>query len=157
MGLQGENHSREGRVRGLEYGHLLHNWDLAVERASPEELFRARELLRRLASPDLADADSLASLDELIQLMSVASRNLVLRLVRNGLKALFTPDRSRRMPARWRPRRREIASTAQQLEAALATRDADAAEAAALQLLRAVRKRIRVRSQRPPAKPPSQE
>lgn len=117
----------------------------AIERASDAERERARELLRRLQRRDLGDADTFAALEELIQLMSVASRNLVLRLVRNGLKSLFAPAPGDGRHGRFRPPPSVLAPVARELERALDARDVAAARAGVRRLLVVARDRIHAR------------
>jgi GntR family transcriptional repressor for pyruvate dehydrogenase complex len=111
----------------------------AVERASDEELTRARELVRDMSARATGEAAYLRGLDELTQLIHSASRNLVLQLVHNGLRNLF----SRRSElAQLRPPRAQLAAISKMLEKALAERDAPAAQEATRQLVRANRERL---------------
>jgi GntR family transcriptional repressor for pyruvate dehydrogenase complex len=111
----------------------------AVERGSDEELARARELLRAMSARGVDEAAYLGALDELTQLIHSASRNLVLQLVRNGLRSLFV---RRSELAQLRPPRAQLAAISKRLEKALAKRDAAAAQEATRQLVRANRERL---------------
>lgn len=110
----------------------------AVERADEDEVRRARELLREIATGHGSDASFLASIEELVELISIASRNLVLRVVRNGLRTLF----EQRFAGPPRPSRAILRPAARQIDQALEDRDALAAEEGLRQLLRAHRERI---------------
>jgi GntR family transcriptional repressor for pyruvate dehydrogenase complex len=111
----------------------------AVERGSDEELARARELLRAMSARTADEAAYLSALDELTQLIHTASRNLVLQLVRNGLRSLFE---RRSELAQLRPPRAQLSAISKKLEKALAKRDAASAQEATRQLVRANRERL---------------
>ena len=111
----------------------------AVERGSDEELAKARELLREMSVRATGETAYLHELDELTQLIHSASRNLVLQLVRNGLRSLFL---RRSELAQLRPPRAQLAAISKMLERALAERDAAAAQEATRQLMRANRERL---------------
>ncbi len=112
---------------------------LAVERGSDEELARAGELLRDMSTRATSEATYLRKLDELTQLIHSASRNLVLQLVRNGLRRLFVRHSEL---AGLRPPPAQLAAISKMLEKALAERDAPAAQEATRQLGRANRERL---------------
>jgi DNA-binding FadR family transcriptional regulator len=119
--------------------------ELAVRNATDDELSRARELLGGLEDPGLGDAGYRAALDELGQLISKASRNLVLRLVRNGLRAVFVDrDSGARLRARHahQPPRSVVSPLARRISEALAVRDADEAQDGVRLLLRAHREQL---------------
>ncbi len=59
----------------------------AVERGTAEEFAEAKLLLRRLVSPATTGEEFVAVADQLTELIAIASRNVVLRMVRNGLTA----------------------------------------------------------------------
>jgi GntR family transcriptional repressor for pyruvate dehydrogenase complex len=111
----------------------------AVERGSDEELARARELLRAMSARTADETAYLTALDELTQLIHAASRNLVLQLVRNGLRSLFE---RRSELTQLRPPRAQLAAISKRLEKALAKRDDAAAQEATRQLVRANRERL---------------
>ena len=124
---------------------------LAVERADEQQIDEARRLLARIAGGGLGSAEVVAVMDELAELISTASRNLVLRMVRNALRALF----DQRFPER-----RELqlssgalAAIAAQVDRALVSRDAQATEEGVRRLMRAGRERlvkaVEARSSRP--------
>ncbi len=125
--------------------------ELAVRNATDGELSRARELLESLADPGLGDDAYRASLDELGQLISKASRNLVLRLVRNGLRTVFAapaPALALRPRHAHRPPRAVVAPLAQRISQALAVRDAAEAHEGVRLLLRAHREQLLKRMER---------
>lgn len=115
---------------------------LAVERASEEELARAGQLLGVLSSPTESREAYERARDELMELVFSASRNLVLRMVRNGLRGIFAAllvdGRTPPMPSR-----AALAAVVVRLRAAFATRDAAAAEEATRELLRVTGERVR--------------
>lgn len=124
----------------------------AIERASDEELARARVLLDRLTDPAGGDDDYFAATEELVQLVAEASRHLVLRLVRNGLRAILSEESRRGHRGRLRPPRETLVPIVRDLRAALDARDADAAVEAVRRLVRAGRehflKRVEARRAR---------
>lgn len=117
---------------------------LAVRNASEAEIARGRELLDLLGDPGIGDERYRQVLDELGQLISQASRNLVLRLVRNGLRAIFTDPGcqggSRRRALR--PSRSVVAPAARRIADALVVRDSQEAREGVRQLLRAHREQL---------------
>jgi DNA-binding FadR family transcriptional regulator len=132
--------------------------ELAVRNATDEEVARARELLGGLADPGLGDSEYRASIDELAQLISKASRNLVLRLVRNGLRSVFVdPGPAEVRPRRHahRPPRSLVAPLAERISGALARRDAAEAQEGVRLLLRAHREQLLKRMERAQASVPT--
>lgn len=113
---------------------------LAVERADDEQIGEARRLLARIANGHLSGAEVLGVMDELAELISLASRNLVLRMVRNALRALF----DERFPERREIQlsARALAEIAGAVDRALVERDALAAEEGVRRLMRAGRERL---------------
>jgi len=126
----------------------------AVERGSDEELVQARKLLRVMWDPKTDEERYLQALGELTQLIHAASRNLVLQLVRNGIRSLFE---RRSELAQLRLPRTRIGAVSKMLERALAVRDAAAAQEGARELVRANRERLlkAVEAERTRAKAPS--
>jgi len=126
----------------LDVGELLFTGAVrfALERASDAEIARARELLRALSQGG-EDASYFATLDELGDLIFTGSRNLVLRLIRNGLRANVLP-RLQGKRARLRPVRAELAELVRAIDDAVAARDPERAQEAVRMLLRANRERI---------------
>lgn len=113
----------------------------AIERASESEIEQARRELRRLADPSTSDQAYLRSIETLMELISTASHNLVLRLARKSLRTSF----ARRLPAghlRLRPPRSVISPLTRRIDEALAERNASAAEVGVRELLRANRERL---------------
>ena len=114
---------------------------LAVERADADEIDAARELLRRITSPAASDDDFIDGAAALLELIARASRNLVLRLARNAVDPLFE-ERFRAVRRRLRPPAELLEPAGHALDAAIAARDAAAADAAVRSLLRLNRTRI---------------
>ena len=116
---------------------------LALERASDAEIARARELLRALIQTGGSGEDTsyFTTLDELGDLIFAGSRNLVLRLIRNGLRANVLP-RLAGGRARLRPVRAELAELVRAIDDAVAARDPERAQEGVRMLLRANRERI---------------
>lgn len=114
---------------------------LAVEHGDAEQIDAARELLRRIASPATSDDEFIDGAAALLELIARASRNLVLRLARNAVNPLFEP-RFREVRKRLRPPAEVLLPVTRELDAAIAARDAAAADAAVRSLLRLNRTRI---------------
>lgn len=110
---------------------------LAVERGTAEEFAEAKRLLRRLTEPSLSGEAYIKLGDELTDLIARASRNVVLRMVRDGLTA--TAQRRNDARKHLRPARKELLTLARDAERALEDRDPDAAEATIRRLLRSNR------------------
>jgi len=128
--------------------------ELAVRNATEAELVRARELLEGLTDPGRGDDDYRAAIDELGQLISTASRNLVLRLVRNGLRSVFAdpgPREGVRPRHTHRPPPGVVAPLARRISEALRERDSDEAQEGVRLLLRAHREQLLKRLERAPA------
>ncbi len=113
---------------------------LAVERADEQQIGDARLLLARIANGHLSSAEILGVMDELAELISLASRNLVLRMVRNALRALFDQRFPERRELQFSPR--ALAEIAGAVDRALVERDALAAEEGVRRLMRAGRERL---------------
>ena len=114
---------------------------LGAERASEEQIREARRLLARLGEREISDEALLRTTGELAELISAASQNLVLRMVRNALKALF----ERGLPERragLRPPREALPEIAERIDRALCERDAQGAEEGVRRLVRAGRERV---------------
>ena len=124
--------------------------ELAVRNATTDELFRARALLDGLTDPGIGDDEYHAALDGLAQLISEASRNLVLRLVRNGLRSVFLErsDEGLRPGRVQRPPRSIVAPLARRISDALEVRDAGDAQEGVRLLLRAHREQLLKRMER---------
>jgi DNA-binding FadR family transcriptional regulator len=127
--------------------------DLAVRNATDDELARARDLLDGLTIPTLGDEAYRAALDELGQLISKASRNLVLRLVRNGLRAVFDDRPGQRPSSTLGLERGLVAALSRRISDALASRDAAEAQEGVRLLLRGHREQLLKRLERSPAHP----
>jgi len=113
---------------------------LAVERGSPDDHQRARELLRRLAEPSVSDAERPALFDALVDVLAEASGNLVVRLVRNVIR----PALAERVQEaqRWLVSDgRDLDAHVREIDAAIQAGDAPATSAAVRSLVRARRER----------------
>jgi len=95
-----------------------------------------------MTDPAGGDDAYFAAIEELMQLVAEASRHLVLRLVRNGLRAILNDEGRRGRQGRLRPPREELLPVARDLHRALDDRDAEAAVAAARRLFRAGREQF---------------
>ncbi|HEX2679165.1 MAG TPA: GntR family transcriptional regulator [Polyangiales bacterium] len=106
----------------------------AMERGTPEEIAQAKRLLRRLCDISLSNEQHVVVVDELTDLIARASRNVVLRMVRDGL----TSTAKRRDDKRklMRAPRKLLLPIVRDIERAMDARDADAAEASVRRLLR---------------------
>jgi GntR family transcriptional repressor for pyruvate dehydrogenase complex len=106
----------------------------AVERGTQEEFAEAKILLRRLISPSTSADEFVAIADQLTDLIAIASRNVVLRMVRNGL----TAEAQRQAHARrqLRSSRKALAPIVADIERAMDERDPAAAEEGVRRLLR---------------------
>jgi GntR family transcriptional repressor for pyruvate dehydrogenase complex len=113
---------------------------LAVERGSPEEHARARDLLRRLVDPGIPDAEHDALFDALVEVITEASGNLVLRLVRNVIRPALAERvaEARRLAADPASLRARVA----EIDAAIQQRDAAATAEAVRALVRERRERL---------------
>jgi len=88
------------------------------------------------------DDDYFAAVEELTQLVAEASHHLVLRLVRNGMRAILSDEGRRGRPGRLRPPRDAVLPVADDLHRAIDARDAEAAKAAVRRLVQAGRERF---------------
>ena len=114
---------------------------LAVERGSQEDLQRARTLVARLGDAHLGPAELHSLLDEIVDLITQASGNLVLRLVRNTIRPALA-EHFRGIEKFVQPRPESLAAAARAIDAALLARDAAATESAVRTLLRTRRERV---------------
>lgn len=107
---------------------------LAVERGTEEEFSAAKGLLRRMIAPSTTDSEFVEAGDQLTELIAVASRNVVLQMVRNGLTAVAQrrPDMRKKLHAS----RKAILPIVRDIERAMDERDPDAAERGVRRLLR---------------------
>jgi len=168
QGLVAIRHGGGARVRGLEFASLevarellfvdgalnrpaleqlleVHEMlicgatRLAVEKATPAEREEARALLARLVHERDDDDAFIDGVEQLLDLIVRASRNLVLHLARRTVNPLFEA-RFREIRKRLRPGPALFASAAREIGAALDARDADAAERSVRRFLRARRR-----------------
>jgi DNA-binding FadR family transcriptional regulator len=113
---------------------------LAVERGSAEDHRRARELLQQLTRPGISDGERVALFDALVELMTQASGNLVLQLVRNVIR----PALAERMALAQRRlgQSRSLAARVGAIDAAIEAGDAAATAAAVRSLVRDRREQL---------------
>lgn len=107
---------------------------LAVERGSDDELGHARELLHRLADPSLRPETVPGLMNELVELITLASGNLVLRLLRNTIRPALSPhvaELQQLMPPALARRTEQVRA----LDEAVGRRDGAAAEEAVRAIL----------------------
>jgi len=109
---------------------------LAVEQGTVEHQERARRLLHRIADPTLGEADYFETHSELVSLMTTASRNLVMRLVRKALWTLVFREGDA-PGGRLRPPQDVLAPLVKDLDAAIRDGDPHAAQEATRGLVRA--------------------
>lgn len=112
----------------------------AVERGTEEEFTRAKRLLDQLVATGTSDEEFVGIGDQLTDLIAAASRNVVLRMVRNGL----TAQAQRRNDARRRLRasRKELLPIVRDIKRAMDERDPAAAEEGVRRLLRTNRSMV---------------
>jgi GntR family transcriptional repressor for pyruvate dehydrogenase complex len=113
---------------------------LAVERGSDAELARALELVTRLGDARIAEAEYLQTMAALLELIAEASRNLVLRMVGNGLTVVLAGV----VPVlrRLRPAHAVLSPALASVREALVERDPAAAENGIRALLRLQREHV---------------
>jgi DNA-binding FadR family transcriptional regulator len=122
---------------------------LAVERGGDADLARAIELLDRAADPRIEEAEYLRAMAALIELIAEASRNLVLRMVGNGLLVILASVVP--LLQRLRPAPEVLAPALASVRAALVERDPVAAEQAIRAFLRLQRENVLKRLDAAPA------
>lgn len=109
----------------------------AVERGTPEEFAEAKRLMRKLCEPSTPIDETIRLIDRLTDLIARAGRNVVLRMVRDGLTATAQSRGEARKRLLWS--RKTLLATVRVVERALDERDPDAAEASVRKLLRSNR------------------
>jgi GntR family transcriptional repressor for pyruvate dehydrogenase complex len=114
---------------------------LAVERGSREEHQRARELLARLVEPGVSEAQRAALFDALIEVVTEASGNLVLRLARNLIRPVLA-ERVAEAQRRIAADPAGLAARVAGIDAAIERRDAAATAEAVRALVRERRERL---------------
>lgn len=112
----------------------------AVERGTKEEFAEAKRLLRRMMAPSTSDQEFVDVADQLTELIAIASRNVVLRMVRNGLTA--TAQRQTDTRRKLHGSRKALLSVVRDIERAMDERDPVAAEEGVRRLLRTNRARV---------------
>jgi DNA-binding GntR family transcriptional regulator len=93
--------------------------------------------MRKLCEPKLPIDDAIRVIDQLTDVIARASRNVVLRMVRDGLTATAQSRSEARKRLLWS--RKSLLATVREVERALDARDPDAAEASLRKLLRSDR------------------
>jgi GntR family transcriptional repressor for pyruvate dehydrogenase complex len=111
----------------------------AIERGSAEEFAEAKRLLRRLVAPKTSAEEFVIIADQLTELIAVASRNVVLRMVRNGLTASAERQHALR---KIQVSRKLLQPIARAIERAIDERDPSAAEEGVRRLLRTNREMV---------------
>jgi DNA-binding FadR family transcriptional regulator len=114
---------------------------LAVERGSPGDHRRARELLRRLVQPGVSDAEQQGLFDALVDVITEASGNLVVRLVRNVIRPALA-ERMLELQRRQTAEPPDLYARVREIDNAIAAGNAPATEAAVRALLRERRERM---------------
>jgi DNA-binding FadR family transcriptional regulator len=114
---------------------------LAVERGSPEDHQRARELLWRLLEPGVSNAERPALFDALVDVIAEASGNLVVRLVRNVIRPALA-EQLHAMQRQLADDSHELDTRVRAIDVAIEAGDAAATAAAVRALLRERRKRM---------------
>lgn len=110
----------------------------AMERGTDSEFTEAKRLLKQLLAAKTSD-EFIAVGDQLTELIAVASRNVVLLMVRNGLTA---SDDRRRLLRKLTLPRKELLPIVRALEQALDRRDPAGAEEGVRRLLRSNHARV---------------
>jgi len=114
---------------------------LAVERGSPEDHARARELLRNLLAPGISDAQRAVLFDALVDVITEASGNLVVRLVRNVIRPALA-ERMLEVQRRLDSDPQGLHARIRAIDAAIEASDAPATAAAVRALVRERRERM---------------
>lgn len=109
---------------------------LAVERGTDAEFAEALRLLETLRSSTITPVEFLATADALTELIAVGSRNVVLRMVRNGLTAQLQASRGSDLRYVLRPSPKILTALIRELEAAVEARDATTVAEALRRLMR---------------------
>ena len=113
---------------------------VVVDRGTDEEIEACREVLGRLRDPKLPDEQHTAAMHEMQDLVG-QSTNLVLRLMRRGLRLRFW-DRLELAGVDPRLRREMVEELAGELDAALADRDGPRATESTYSIMKVHRERI---------------
>ncbi|MCZ6463381.1 MAG: GntR family transcriptional regulator [Proteobacteria bacterium] len=115
---------------------------LAVERGSDDELLHARELLTKLGDGATAPEDWPGIIDQLFEVMTAASENLVVRLCRNAIGAALASDLGHSFWKLVRPSADTIREEARAIDRAVVARDPVATEEAVRAMIRERRIRL---------------
>lgn len=114
---------------------------LAVERGSPEDHRRARELLRRLVEPGVSETERQILFDALVDVITEASGNLVVRLVRNVIRPALA-ERMLEAQRQLAAETQDLDARVREIDAAIQAGDAPATAAAVRALVRERRVRV---------------
>ena len=114
---------------------------LAVERGSDADVARARQLVQRLGSVHSNPVELMALIDEIVEQLTSASENLVLRLFRNTVRPVLA-GRIRAPQQLLGERGAFLVACASEIDAGLAARDPVATSEAVRGLVRERRRRI---------------
>lgn len=112
----------------------------AMERGTEEEFRDAKVLLRKLVAPSTTDEEFVATGDRLTELIANASRNVVLKMVRNALTAQAQARPRERQ--KLRASRKSLLPIVRDIERAMDERDPVAAEEGVRRLLRSNRELV---------------
>lgn len=115
---------------------------IAMERASESELLEAREALRRLADAGETVEVRLAAVDDLFELITRASDNLVLRMIYSAIRPAITGELGQILCGALIGTRGELPRRLAAIDDAIVARDPVAAEEAVRSLQRDERKRL---------------
>ena len=120
---------------------LVAGWlRVLADRGSDEEIEACCAVMRRLADPTASEVDHAKHVQELVQLVG-DSTNLVLRLMRRGLRMQFW-EQLQIAGIEMRPSRDLSAAHAEDLEAAVARRDGSRASEFTYAMMKLYRQRI---------------
>ena len=120
---------------------LVYGWfRLLVETGSDAEIDTVREQLRDMADPDSSDLEYGEKWDHFVNGIADRSANLVLRLMRRGMRLHFW-ERLKGAGVDWKLQRDLFAPIAAEMDAALEGRDAAAAAEIAYSLMKLHRER----------------
>jgi len=115
---------------------------IAMERASDGELLEAREALRRLADAGETVEVRLAAVDDLFELITRASDNLVLRMIYNAIRPAITGELGQILCGALLGARGELPERLAAIDDAIVARDPAAAAEAIRSLQRDERQRL---------------
>ncbi len=115
---------------------------IAMERASDSELLEARDLLQRLENAGEQLEVRLATVDDLFELITRASDNLVLRMIYNSIRPAITGELGQILCGALLGTRGELRGRLDAIDQAIVARDPVAAEEAVRRLQRDEQQRL---------------